>query len=194
MTVMTTQELDNILELHKRWLNHTEDGVQANLQGADLRGVDLSCANLRSADLRGANLKGANLRCADLRYSNLQETNLQDANLREAILRNADLRGANLKGATLVKANFSGASTTGIDGALIHSMDNVGTYNGKVVYIPSLNTVWAGCWEGTPKAFYKRCNEVMEYEGETLNLDIAKIFVKSIESKYLELQKLLAED
>ena len=38
---MEKKKLDEILRLHKMWLNGEEEGKRANLQGADLRGVDL---------------------------------------------------------------------------------------------------------------------------------------------------------
>ena len=78
---MKQEELQKILEAHKKWINSEDDGVRAYLRGANLRGAYLSGAYLRSADLRGANLSGADLR---------------GANLRGAYLRRADLRGANL--------------------------------------------------------------------------------------------------
>lgn len=56
---MEQKELDEILQLHKMWLNDEEGGKCADLRGADLCG----------ADLRGADLRGANLRGADLDYS-----------------------------------------------------------------------------------------------------------------------------
>lgn len=48
---MEQKKLDEILRLHKMWLNGEEEG--------------------KRADLRYANLQGANLRGADLRYANL---------------------------------------------------------------------------------------------------------------------------
>ena len=58
---MTVEELNAILNEHKKWLNDGS-GQRANLRYADLR-----YANLRDADLCGANLYGANLYGADLR-------------------------------------------------------------------------------------------------------------------------------
>ena len=84
----TEDELQGILDLHRKWL-YAEDGGRR----ADLRGADLSGANLRGADLWDANLG-----CADLR----------DANLRGADLRDANLRGADLSGANLGDANIGG--------------------------------------------------------------------------------------
>lgn len=81
---MTKEQLNEILDKHKKWLNDEPGGERANLWGADLWGADL-----RGADLRGANLWGANLWGA-----NLQQANLRGADLREADLREADLRGA----------------------------------------------------------------------------------------------------
>lgn len=83
---MTIQELNKVLELHKKWLNNKPDGVRANFDFKDFRG----------ADLYGANLRGANLYEADL-----YKANLCGANLRETIFYQADLRGANLYGADL---------------------------------------------------------------------------------------------
>ena len=73
---MTTTELKEILEKHRKWLNDEDGGEQA----------DLRCAYLSYADLRGANLRGAYLSDADL----------HDANLRDAYLSDADLHGTNL--------------------------------------------------------------------------------------------------
>jgi hypothetical protein len=83
---MTQAELNQVLELHRLWLNADPNGVKADLRGADLRGAnlrganlscsDLSCANLSDADLRGADLGGADLRGTDLRCANLSGTNV----------------------------------------------------------------------------------------------------------------------
>ena len=88
---MTKEELDKVLESHKKWLDGDCGGKRADLCDADLR-----CANLRGADLRGANLIYANLRGADLRGANLIYANLRGANLKGADLIYADLRGANI--------------------------------------------------------------------------------------------------
>ena len=61
---MTQDKLNEILELHKKWMDGEAGGIRADLRGA----------NLRDADLRGANLRYANLRDVDLRYANLYNT------------------------------------------------------------------------------------------------------------------------
>lgn len=71
---MEVKELQEILNLHKKWLDGNPDGRRADLRGANLGGANLGGANLREADLGGANLKmadlrGANLKGADLDYS-----------------------------------------------------------------------------------------------------------------------------
>jgi len=112
---MKQEELNEILNLHKKWLNSEVGGKRANLEranledanliGANLRGANLIGANLIGANLRGANLIGANLRDANLRGANLRGANLERANLIGANLRDANLRGANLRGAYLEDAN-----------------------------------------------------------------------------------------
>ena len=88
---MTTEELNIVLEKHKKWLKDEEGGERANLREANLYGADLGRADLRGADLGRADLRGADLR---------------GANLREANLYGADLRGANLGVADLGRANL----------------------------------------------------------------------------------------
>ncbi len=63
---MTKEELKEILDSHKKWLNNEPDGKKADLSGADLSNANLRFANLRDANLRFANLSGADLSGADL--------------------------------------------------------------------------------------------------------------------------------
>ena len=95
---MSREELNEILELHKKWIEGDKIGKRANLSD-----VDLSGTNLRHAYLEGADLSDANLSDADL----------SDANLKGAYLSDADLSGANLSGANLSGANLSGANLSG---------------------------------------------------------------------------------
>lgn len=84
--MMTQEELNVILDKHKKWLNHGDGSKMANLCGVDLSGACLVMANLRGADLSEADLSRSNLGGADLLQANL---------------RGADLRGADLCGAYL---------------------------------------------------------------------------------------------
>ena len=93
---MTKEELKEILDSHKKWLNDEPDGKKANLSGANLRYADLSGANLRFANLSGANLSYADLSGANLRYADLSGANLSFADLSGANLRFADLSFADL--------------------------------------------------------------------------------------------------
>lgn len=88
---MDNNELNEILNKHKKWLNHEEGGERANLnncdlrysnlRGSDLRGSDLRYSDLRYSDLRGSDLSGSDLRYSDLCYSNLRGSDLSEANL-----------------------------------------------------------------------------------------------------------------
>ena len=80
---MTREELEEILDEHKKWLKNEDDGEQADLRGANLRGADLWGANLWGANLWGADLRGANLRGADLWGANLWGANLRGADLND---------------------------------------------------------------------------------------------------------------
>lgn len=52
---MTQEELNKIIENHKRWLE--EDCIGWRNMKADLSFADLSCANLNNAYLEGANFE-----------------------------------------------------------------------------------------------------------------------------------------
>ena len=93
---MKKNELDKILELHAKWLNEQDGGVEADLRGADLREADLRRADLSRTDLRWADLRMADLRRADLRGADLREADLSRTDLRLADLREADLSGADI--------------------------------------------------------------------------------------------------
>lgn len=72
---MKQEELNQILELHKKWLRDESGGIRIDLSGADLRYTDLSNANLRGADLRYTDLSGADLRNVDLSDADLNYVN-----------------------------------------------------------------------------------------------------------------------
>lgn len=145
---MESTMLQEVLDMHRKYLRGEDGGERADLRGVDLRdaylrdaylrranlrGVDLRGANLSracigDADLRGANLRradlpyadlrGANLRDADLRGANLCDADLSDADLSRAILSDAGLSRADLRGAFLSGANLSGAILSGAKGLL----------------------------------------------------------------------------
>ena len=75
---MKQEELKKILDLHSKWLRDEDDGIRADLRGANLRRADLRRADLRGANLSGANLRGANLRGANLRGANLSGAELDN--------------------------------------------------------------------------------------------------------------------
>lgn len=150
---MEQKELNKILESHKRWLR-SEGGECANLREADLRS-----ARLLWADLTGANLTEADLCQADLRRANLCRANLCRADLCRADLIGANLIGANLREADLRYANFTEASGLSV----LCVQVNTSSENRRIAYIPSLNIVTAGCFQGTFEEFEKRVEEEHKY-------------------------------
>ncbi|UVD42749.1 pentapeptide repeat family protein [Staphylococcus phage vB_SauM-V1SA22] len=149
----------------------------ANLRGAVLRYADLEDTNLRGAILKGtyltrANLTRANLSCVDLDDANLEGSvlygtdlyyaDLRKANLTDSRLNEANLEYADLTNTNLTDAKLSQASTQNIKGLKVYSIDNIGTFNGKVTYIPSLDRVYAGCWIGSLEAFLEKGLEMNE--------------------------------
>ena len=133
MRVLTKEELQEIIDKHKHWLNKDCEGWESmkadlsyvDLKGADLKGVDLSYANLKGVNLRNTDLKDANLRNANLRYAKLnnavlRSTCLNDADLSGACLIDADLcnaklRNANISNAILRCAELRNADLSNVD-------------------------------------------------------------------------------
>ena len=115
-------ELQEILEKHKLWLQDRIKGKRADLSGADFSEANLKGANLRNADLRNADFSGVNFRNADLSYANLRSADLSGADLSGADLSCANLRSADLSGADLSYANLRSADLSGAKG-LINDID-----------------------------------------------------------------------
>ena len=76
---MKKDELNAILEKHKKWLNDESDGERADLSGADLSRANLSGADLSGAYLSRAYLSGAYLSGAYLSGAYLSGADLSGA-------------------------------------------------------------------------------------------------------------------
>ena len=101
MKTFTEEQLQEILQKHKLWLDGKKGGECADLRYADFSHADFSHADLRYANFNYADLRYANFNCADLReanfsYADLRGADFSYANFRYANLRYADFRYANL--------------------------------------------------------------------------------------------------
>lgn len=76
MKTISQEELNQILEDHKKWLQdkHNDNFKRADLSGLDLRHLILNGADLKQADLSGTYLSTKNLRGADLSGADLSGT------------------------------------------------------------------------------------------------------------------------
>ena len=90
MRKLSKEELQEILEKHKKWLTGKDGGERADFRDADLSGADFRDADLRWAVFRWADLRGANFRDADLRWADFRDADLNGANFKWANLRDAD--------------------------------------------------------------------------------------------------------
>ena len=122
---MDQNELQEILDLHKRWLDKEPDGRQADLSGKDLIGARLDGAWLQGANLENAWLNDAWLQKAHLKNAYLDGGSLQEAHLEKACLNGADLRKANLENARLNGANLQWTylKEAYLDGACLYDAD-----------------------------------------------------------------------
>ena len=155
---ISNEELKNILELHKKWLNNEKGGKRADLSYVDLAGVDLTNVDLSYADLKGANLsytklinaklKGTNLKDADLSYADLSCAKLINAKLINAKLIDTNLKDIDLKGANLYKTKLFYAK---VDNMI--SMENLGNKHRTAYYFYKEDRVICGCFDDTLEKF-----------------------------------------
>lgn len=153
---MKQEELNQILENHRHWINRDCDGWK-NMR-ADLRG-----ANISGAIMSGAILIGADMRGADMCGTVLIKAKLHEAEMCGAIMREADMSGANMYGANLRGADMRGANLRGADmrGTIIQGADLRGAKS--VPHIP-LSCPSDGAFVGWKKAKCKRGDIIVKLE------------------------------
>ncbi|QLF86741.1 hypothetical protein BESEP4_00007 [Staphylococcus phage vB_SepM_BE04] len=117
------------------------DLTKAIISFSNLENIDLNSVNLKNANLYGANLDSSYLRCVDFK---------------NASLKNANLDNAHLENCNLEDVNLSQANTRCIEGLEVYSIDNIGTFAGKVTYLPEQDKVFAGCWKGNLEEFLEK--------------------------------------
>lgn len=195
MKRINQKELNKKVKLHKDWLKDKDKGERLvlieydlsdlSLVGVDLRHANLMLSNLNHTDVRCSNLASSILVDTDLSYANLNNTDLTNALLTDSVLNYTDLTGANLYNAILTDCNLentclSQANTNQIQGVDVYSIDNIGTFNGKATYVPSTDTVYAGCWTGTLEQFLEKGLEMnQDYNQEIENIELAYQFFKN---------------
>lgn len=162
--------------MHKEWLEDDNKGEKLELNGYNLRNLDLSnsdlsysslsCSILSNVDLSYSNLSCSTLKDADLvkmdltkaiiSFSNLENIDLNSVNLKNANLYGANLDNTHLENCNLEDVNLSQANTRCIEGLEVYSIDNIGTFAGKVTYLPEQDKVFAGCWKGNLEEFLEK--------------------------------------
>lgn len=85
MNIKTRLDIENILELHSKWLKGEKGGKRANFSDADLYEF-----NFRGFDLRNAIFCRANLTRANFSYANLCGANFSGAKNIESVRYNAN--------------------------------------------------------------------------------------------------------
>ena len=131
---MTQEELNVVLEKHRKWLNDEDGGERA----------DLSDANLSDAYLRGANLSGANLSGAYLRGANLRDANLDESEkIRQGVCLEESMTGyKKCQDGVIVTLKIP-------EGAIVFSINNskCRTNVAKVIDIDNGLTKVASCYD-----------------------------------------------
>jgi len=132
---MTQEELDQILDLHSKWLNEEPGGVRADLSEETLAGLDIRDRNLTNSVCFLTNfsqclLENTNFTQAELRNAVFDDTdvisctfigaNLDESSFLEAVVQNCDLTQA-----SLIRSNFTGAYTLNLSASKTELKDAV---------------------------------------------------------------------
>lgn len=103
------EELQNKLDMHKKWLRDEEGCARVAFRGTNFKGENLKGFDFKGADLRGVDLRGTDLRGIDFRWADFRVADLRGANLRGSDLREIDFTGADLRAVDFRDADLRGA-------------------------------------------------------------------------------------
>lgn len=100
------EELDKVIEQHKKFKRGVRGGRRAHLKFKDLTGLKFHGADMEGADFTGSILNGADLSRGNFVNASFYACDLRNANLERANFKRADFRGAYVAGANLTGANL----------------------------------------------------------------------------------------
>lgn len=174
---ITQEKLDEILRLHKLWLESDFlDGEKAYLGYCDLSNLDFNEIDLSSIVFKCSNLRNCMLVNSNLSDADLSGCDLSNANLTYSNLTNVNLIGANLSNTNLYKTDLFYAK---IDNMI--SIGNLGEYNRTVYYFYKNDRVICGCFDDTLEEFEKAIKE--KYKEKSNYYNVIEMF-KAIKNKY----------
>lgn len=96
MKEITQEQLNNVIELHQKWLNREDGGEKADLSDYDLQGKNLSNATLSNVNFSGSYLRNANFSDSFLKNANFKNTYLKYVNFSYSNLVNSNFSNTNL--------------------------------------------------------------------------------------------------
>lgn len=177
---------------------HDCDFTWCNLSNTDITYTAFWGGTLRHAVMREAKVRNVVFDHVVLSNSWIFESTLTDVEFRYCNFNSTKFRATQLGNLDLYLCTFLNSTIdecelsilgltrttfeyiTGLD---VYSVGPVGTFNGSVVYFPSLNKVFAGCWQGNEEEFFAKCTEVTIKHDAELNLDLATDMVKRFMKK-----------
>lgn len=206
---ISNEEISQIIEEHRKWMNAEKGGQRINYRGIDLSGVDLhglnlvgavlpdtnfSNANLEGTNLYASNLSGSNFTKANLSNINLSNSNLTDTNMTEANLFKANLEYSDMTGATFRDTNFAKANLykTCLDGTTadesLSKIDNIknnmGVIMKSLVDKEQLATGWSAdkkfhAVDSEGHVFLLRTSNIAHFEKKRYEYEIMNKFAQS---------------
>lgn len=106
---LSQKDLDEVIKLHKDFVEGRRGGNRAILKFLDLSALDFLSADLSQADFTGSKLINADLSMGTFESSCFFACDLRNANLEGASFARADFRGASVAGANLTGADLNSA-------------------------------------------------------------------------------------
>ena len=162
------RNLEEVLELHMKWLNDEEGGKRADLSCEDLSYVDLKGAILSYAKLKGVNLESTNLKGVNLKGVDLEGVDLEGVDLSYSNLINVDLENCKFYSTNLYKCK----------GDFV-SVGNIGSRNDTTHYFYKQNRVICERFNGTMEEFENKVKKFYdkddkEYKQYMIAIDVLK--------------------
>lgn len=106
MKKMTQDEMNEILKLHKMWLNGEKNGVRAVIEARDLFDLTMIGANLQKAVISRSFIKNCDMENVDMSNTEILNTTIAYSNMENATLASADMINANMTEVYMPRSNL----------------------------------------------------------------------------------------
>lgn len=107
MRKLSYSEVQDILILHKKWLNGDKGGKRAVIRKAKIEDMNLEKKDMRYVEFYGVSLNGSRFNGSNFTGARIQWSSLVNTEFIKAILRKTKMTGSDMTLTVAIKADFS---------------------------------------------------------------------------------------